>query len=1071
MKRCLLTMCSLLIFLTTQAQSQRRVTGVVTATKDGSPVVASIKIKGTNQGTSSNNEGLYSLSNVPENAVLVFTSVGYQALELPVGNQTIINASLESSDQALDEVMVVAYGTSKKNTYTGSASVVKQSDVNDIPTVSFENALVGRVPGMQVTNSSGQAGSAPSIRIRGIGSMNASNEPLYVIDGVPVVSGDAGQMGDYIYTSNNVMSSLNPSDIETITVLKDAAASSLYGSRAANGVILITTKKGKEGKPVINLRSSIGITPSWATDNYEAAGVQEQVNMLYQVFHDYRTSNGRDESFANADALSKLNTRFNKHGYYFETNGIGLYENVNIKGMTDGIVNREGTYFNWDKALFRTGVYQTNDLSVSGGDDKTKYYSSLSYTKDQSRIKVNDYDRIAGRVNLSQKIGKHIEFMSNVNVSNNSQKGFNDTRSTGSNYFLQSRNLLWPLYWPTDYKTGEPWTDRFGSYAYNAEYYNNEWENKSKTLRVSANETLTINILPELIIKSVFSFDNAEIKDHLYYSANHFNGSTTNGSVTEMSTNIRKIVSSTTANYNKEFGLHGLSLLAGFEAEKNQTDFQRSTGTDLPSSALHTVATAGVLDASAYSWGYNMLSVLSRAEYNYAQRYYASASYRRDGSSRLGPDTRWGDFWSVAGSWRINQENFMKELDYISNLRLRASYGVNGTLPIANYGWMSLTTYPGNNYMGSPGGVISTIADKNLTWETSYTTNLALEFGFFDNRLNGTVEYFNRDSKNLLQDVPISTVTGISSTLKNVGEINNRGLEIDLAYDIVRSDKWRWTASVNASFIKSKVTKLYKNEGDVNGRDIIWYDPTGGAGDDAKYTGSGDARAQYIYREGESVLSFYGYEWGGVDPENGKNVWYVNDPENANAGDFVYNGRGATNDWSKANYKILGSALPTVYGGFNTDVEYKGISLGLNFIYKLGGYLYDGAFKDVADDGYYWERIRSEYYYDNMWTASNTSGSLPKLDGNDLTDPQQYSSRQMHSASFLRLKNINLAYKIPSNVTQKIGVSSARVYFNGTNLLTFSKYKIADPEVNQYGTRGWETPIGKIYTFGVEFSF
>ena len=1056
MKNFLLTVLNLLICLSLFAQ--RQVTGVVTAA-NGDQITASIRVKGTNLGISTDSNGKYVLNNVPEDAVLVFSSVGYHNREVSVDGRTTVNVTLEMAEQSLDDVIVVAYGTSTKGTFTGSAATVSQEDIKDGPNVSFESALIGKVPGMQVTAASGQAGAVSSIRIRGIGSMNASNEPLYVIDGVPAVSGSGGQLGDYIYTTNNVMNSINPSDIESITVLKDAAASSLYGSRAANGVILITTKKGKIGKPKVNFKSSVGFTPSWATDNYETAGVQEQVNMLYQVFYDYNTSSGKDATVANSDALRRLNGKFNQHGYYFETAGTGLYDNVNIKGMTDGIVNREGTYFDWENALFRTAVYQTNDLSVSGGDDNTNYYSSLSYSKDQSRIKVNSFDRITGRINLSQKIGKHVEFSSNVNVGKTTQEGYNDTRNTNSNYFMQTRNLFWPLYWPTDYKTGDVWKSRYGSYAQNGLYYDNEWENNSSTLRISAIETLNIQILPELSFKSVFSYDNDEIKDHIYYSANHFNASTTNGSVTEMSTNTRKIVSSNTVHYNKQFGLHGLDLLAGFEAEKNQTDYQRAAGTDLPSSALHTVSTAGELDASAYFWGSNMLSVLSRAEYNFAQKYYASASYRRDGSSRLGPETRWGDFWSVAGSWRIKEEDFLKDVGYLSDLRLRASYGVNGTLPISNYGWRSMTSYT-SKYMEQAGGGISTIADPNLTWETNYTTNIGLEFGLFNQRIYGTVEYFNRDSKDLLQDVNISQVTGFATTLKNVGEINNRGIEIELGGDIIRGEDFRWSASVNGSFIKSKVTKLYKEEGKEDAQDVIWYDPTGS-----------DARAQYVYREGESTLSFYGYEWAGVNPENGRNVWFVNDEEDPNAGDFIYKDRGATYDFNNANYTILGSATPTVYGGLNTDLSYKRFSLALNFNYKIGGYIYDGAYKDVADDGYYWERIRARNYDENRWTESNPNGSEPKLDGNDLEDAIQYSSRQMYDANFLRLKNITLAYNLPDQLINRIGLSNVRVYANGTNLLTFSKYKNADPEVNQYGTRGWETPFGKTYTFGVEFSF
>lgn len=1058
MRKFILILCSLLICLSAFAQAQTRVTGGVTSAKDGSSVIASILIKGTSKGVSSNSNGAYSLDNVPINAILVVSSVGYEKLEVPVNGRSVINIVLQSSDRSLNEVMVVAYGTANRNTYTGSASVIKQGTIKDVPVTSFESAMIGRVAGVQVTAASGQAGAVPSIRIRGIGSMNATNEPLYVIDGVPVVSGNVGQFSSSTFVTNNVMSSLNPADIESITILKDAAAASLYGSRAANGVVLITTKRGKTGRPVVNFKSSIGFTPSWATDNYEPADVQEQVNMLYQVFHDLNTSGGSTEAAANTNALSRLNSRFNRHGYNFTTSGTGLLQNVTITGLTDGIENREGKYFDWEDELFRTAIFQTNDLSVSGGDDNTTYYSSFSYSKDEGRVRVNGFDRISGRINLSQKVGRFVEFITNANVSRTKQSGYNDTRNSGLNYIYQSRNLLWPLYWPTDYKTGAQWTARYGSFAYNSQFYEKEWENSTINLKVAASETLNIKILPELNLKSILSYDNTQVRDHLYYSSLHFSGIATKGSVSEVTANINKVVSSTTLNYNKQSGLHNLGLLAGFEAERNRTDFQRSTGTDLPSSALHTVGTAGVRDADAYFVGHNMTSVLSRAEYNFNQRYYASASYRRDGSSKLSPGTRWGDFWSVAGSWRINNENFMKDMTYISNLRLRASYGINGTMPTQNYGWRNLTAYT-SRYLGQSGGEISLIGNEDLSWETNYASNIALEYGLLDNRVFGTLEYFNRDTKDLLQDVLISTVTGFNSVLLNVGEMNNRGIEVEIGADIIRKEGLRWTASINGSFTRSKVTKLY------GGRDIIRYDPTGGA------ASGEDRRAQFIFREGESALSFYGYEWAGVDPKNGRNVWYVNNPENDDAGDFVHNARGATYDFSKANYIVLGTAVPTVFGGINTDVAYKNFSLALNFNYKLGGKLYDGAYKDVADDGYYWERIRAQDYYDNRWTPENTSGSLPKLDGNDLTDPQQYSSRQMHSASFLRLKNVTLAYNLPKSLVSRIGVSNTRIYVNGSNLLTFSKYKIADPEVNEYGTRGWETPFGKTYTFGIEFGF
>ena len=1032
-------------FFVNAGMAQTRVTGTVTASDDGAPIpYAVVLLKGSRGvGTNTDADGKYALGNVPSDGVLVFSFVGYKTQQIPVAGRTVINVEMVTDALALDEVIVVAYGTSTKGTFTGAASVVKADAIRDVPTLSFENAMGGKVAGMQITTLSGQAGSTSAIRVRGIGSMNASNEPLYVVDGVPVISGDVTNMG--IYTSSNVMSTINPNDIESITVLKDAAASSLYGSRAANGVIVITTKQGKQGKAVINFKASVGMTPAFATDNYEAASTEEQVELYYENFWNAGVySYGDTEAEASASALAQLNKRFNKHGYIFSAPD----NTVNSLTITG---DRAGTYYNWDDVLFRTAVYQNYDLSVSGATETSNYYTSFSYTNDMGRSVINDYDRFTGRINFGQKVGKFVEFATNINVSSSEKEGFNDSRATGSNYFLQSRNLLWGLYWPTDYVTGDPWTARYGSYAYNPLYYNDQWENNSNTLRLLANETVTVKILPELVLKSIFSYDNANTSDHLYYSALHFNGSNTNGSVSETNTIVNKLVSSTTLNYFKKFGtVHNLNVLVGWEAEKNNTDYQYSSGTNLPTSALHTVATAGKLNASAYYWGNTMLSMLSRAEYDYDNKYYLSGSFRRDGSSRLGESSRWGNFWSVAGSWRIDKESFMENIDVISDLRLRASYGVNGTLPSANYGWRSLTSYT-NKYITEPGGGVSTAADENLSWETSYTYNVALEFGLFDQRLSGTLEFFNRDSKDLLQDVPISQVTGFSSTLRNVGEINNRGLEFELYGQILNKSDFTWGAGLTASHVKSTVTKLY------GGQDIIWYDPTGD-----------DDRAKFIYTEGESTLALYGLEWAGVENETGKNLWFLNNDETP---DLTVDGRPATYDYSNASEVIIGDAHPLLFGGFNTDFGWKGMTLSFNFAYKLGGYTYDAPERDVNDDGYYWERIMSQDAFDNRWTPENTDAKYPMRIAIDLEDVNQKSSRHMHPADYMRLKSTTLAYTLPQSITSKVKIAGARVYFNGANLWTIAAWKVYDPEVNEYGTRGWEMPLGKTYTFGIEASF
>lgn len=1048
-KMMVLLCLSFICMLTATAQTEKASGTVVS--ESGEPIVgAAVMIEGTQIGTITDVDGHFSFTEIPVKASKIKVSyLGMQSKTVPLSRKMTI--TLTEDNKTLDDVLVVAYGTAKKSSYAGSASMVTSKQLTDLPSSSFENALTGKVAGLQITNASGQVGSVPTIQIRGIGSMNAGSTPLYVVDGVPMNAGNVGQMSGETYSTNNIMSTLNPEDIESVSVLKDAAAASLYGSRAANGVILITTKQGKKGKAHVEFKSSIGFTPSWATKNYEPASTQHQVDMLYTVFHDYQTSNGADDATANAYALKQLNRKFNRHGYSFSTSGTGAYEDVIISDYDNS--GRAGSYYNWDDAYFRTAVYQSNDIAVSGGGDNTSYYSSLSYTKDDGRLRKNSFKRYSGRVNLTQKVGKFLDFNTNVSLARITKTGYNDTRTTGSNYFMQTRNLLWGLYWPTNYATGEDWTTRYGSYAYNGLYYDNEWENKSTDTRVSAVETVTLHLLDGLDLRTIFSYDNTNVRDHLYYSANHFLGSSDEGSIDEMRTNYEKWVSSTTASYNKMFGDHTIGLLFGFEAEKNTTDYTRASGTHLPNSTLHTVSTAGTLSSAGYQWGNTLASIISKVDYNYADRYFLSASYRRDGSSKLAPEERWGNFWSVSGAWRIKQEAFMAPVKWLSDLKLRASYGVNGTLPSSNYAYMNLMSYS-SKYMGNPAGIISQMSNVNLSWETNYTFNVGLDFGFFNQRLRGTVEYFTRNSKNLLQDVPISGTTGFSSVLQNIGKINNHGVELTLEGDILRKKDFVWTAVVNATFLSSKVKKLY------NGADIIWYDPTGD-----------DNRAQFIYREGESTLAFYGYEWAGVDPTNGKSVYYVNDPDDGQKGDFTFNGRGATYDYNKANYTIIGNGIPDVTGGINTTATWKGIELGLNFTYKLGGSLYDGAYKDVADDGYYWERIRAESYYENMWTPTHTDGTEPALSGNDLTDAIQYSSRHISSATYLRLKTLTLAYTLPRQLVNKVWMSNVRVYFNAENLLTFSKYKEADPEVNSYSTRGWETPIGKSFIFGINITF
>ena len=411
-KMMVLLCLSFICMLTATAQTEKASGTVVS--ESGEPIVgAAVMIEGTQIGTITDVDGHFSFTEIPVKASKIKVSyLGMQSKTVPLSRKMTI--TLTEDNKTLDDVLVVAYGMAKKSSYAGSASMVTSKQLTDLPSSSFENALTGKVAGLQITNASGQVGSVPTIQIRGIGSMNAGSTPLYVVDGVPMNAGNVGQMSGETYSTNNIMSTLNPEDIESVSVLKDAAAASLYGSRAANGVILITTKQGKKGKAHVEFKSSIGFTPSWATKNYEPASTQHQVDMLYTVFHDYQTSNGADDATANAYALKQLNRKFNRHGYSFSTSGTGAYEDVIISDYDNS--GRAGSYYDWDDAYFRTAVYQSNDIAVSGGGDNTSYYSSLSYTKDDGRLRKNSFKRYSGRVNLTQKVGKFLDSVTTIPV-------------------------------------------------------------------------------------------------------------------------------------------------------------------------------------------------------------------------------------------------------------------------------------------------------------------------------------------------------------------------------------------------------------------------------------------------------------------------------------------------------------------------------------------------------------------------------------------------------------------------------------------------------------------------------
>ena len=1050
MRKLSIILCALFIVSVQMAFAQNiSITGTIKAGGDVLPGT-SVLLKGTGTGTIADVDGHYAIE-APANGTLVFSFVGMISQEIPIQGRKVINVELKDESVNINEVVVVAYGVAKKSTFTGSAVTVKADVLEKRQTSSISQSLQGVAPGVQVTMNSGQPGENAQIRIRGISSLNTGSEPLWVIDGIP-------------YEGN--LNSVNPDDIESMTILKDAASAALYGARGANGVVMVTTKKGrKDQAPTISLKAVVG-TSNRAVSEYKKLHTVDWMQMQWEAMRNgsigSSTLGGLSPEQWATDNLIK-NIVYNP-----------IYQNgkaVDKPIGTDGKV-LPGTTVMWDEdwydAVTQTPIRQEYQLSISGGANKVRYAASLGYLKDEGTTRESYFTRYNGRLSLEADITKWLSTGLSAAFSYSDQNYPPQAYENIGYPYVFSRVVapIYPVYKRNE--DGSVMKDQNGKPVFDLGDGNPKrpvasGQNPRASLGLNTkkytkttlapNWWFQLNIIDGLTFKNSLAIntwhgDDDQIYSRVYADAKGL-GYQYKYRNNQMVINANQVLS-----YSKQLGDHNIGLMLGHESSKNTRKYlsAQKSGTysdDFPEFSMSTT----MVNLNSYTEELNREGYFGRASYDYKSKYFVEASYRRDASSRFYIDNAWGNFWSVAGAWNIMKEGFMKDISFLSNLRIRASYGVNGTLPSDNYGYMSLISYT-NKYMGNPGGTITTVANSKLTWETSYNTNIGIDFGFWGQRLRGTVEYFNRNSKNLLQDVPISTVTGFSSTLQNVGCINNHGLEVELNGDIIDRDGWLWSAGVNATFLRSEVKELY------GGADIIWYDPT-----------SSDSRAQYVYREGESTLAFYGYEWAGVDKSNGKNVYYVNDPKDAKAGDFEYNGRGATYDYDNANFSVIGNAIPKVYGGINTSVSYKGIALSLGFTYKIGGDLYDGAYMDVADDGYYWERIRAKSYYDNLWTPENTSGSQPRIEGLDLTDPQQYSSRHLFDASYLRLKSLTLAYTLPKTLTRKAFIENARFFFNAGNLWTIAKYKEADPEVSEYGTRGWETPIGKTFVLGVELKF
>ena len=987
---------------------KKRVTGVV---KDvmGEPLIgANVVEKGrSTNGVITDFNGKFTLE-VDESASLVVSYIGYLAQDIPTKGKGDFHIILKEDTNTLDEVVVTGYGDFKKATYTGSASVLTTEKLEALPVVSVGQMIESNIPGISVVAcTSSQPGAKTTLRVRGVASMNASTEPLYVLDGVPIPSYDlsnftsmseAGGMG-FIET-------LNPADIESITVLKDAASASLYGAKGANGVVLITTKKGKEGKLRVNMAAKYGIT-DFAYTYRPLMGGEERRELIHEGLVNFQLDKGVSEQEAQQ---------------YADAN-IDQY----AKRLPQG-------YSDWESALFKTGYQQDYNLSASAGNQNSSFIGSLGYTK-QTGVSLNsEMERFTGRVDASNKY-KKVEFGMNASFSWTKNVHLPEGKFYGSAIYASKVNLT----------PSTPIYNEDGTYA--SGYRENNGYNPileaevndyyARTVRAMGTAKIAYNVWDNLKVSSVFTVDYSLTKDFFFQSPDGRDGATYQGRGRMQMTDRIRYTSQNNLTYSKTFGKHSVSAVTAFEVMKYDYEdlyaAKKTYGQDINTSLGNA---ADPIDADQKLQEDALMSYVASVNYSYDDKYYASFSFRRDGSSRLSPDTRWGNFWSLSASWRLSQERFMQPLkSVLSDLKLRASYGVNGNLPSSYYGYQSTYT-TGAFYSGKPSPWESTLGNEELTWEKNYALNLGLDIGLFS-RVNVSLDWYTRTTKDLLMSKQLNSISGFSSLLTNVGQMRNTGVELEVRSNNIKTKDFSWTTAFNLSHNKNKILKL---------ADLPWF-----------------VDGRYVRKEGYPFNTIYLREYAGVDPETGSALYYDNQQDEN--GNYTKN---KVTDPGQASPIPLKDITPTISGGFMNTFNYKFIDLSFNLSYSFGGYSYDNASYILQDDGYSVISNKSTEQR-RRWQKPGDITDVPRFVYGNKKGGNYNSSRAIHSTDHIRLKSLILGLNAPKAWLQKLGIGNARIYFSGTNLLTWAAYDQYDPEMS--GVVGFYTPPLKTYAFGLELKF
>lgn len=978
--------------LAVQQQDQKLKGQVIDATT-GEPVIGvNVLVKGSTNGTITDIDGKYEL-NAPAGAILQISFIGYKTVEIAAttSEQTI---KLHEDTETLDEVVVVGYGVQKKESLTGAMSTLKENRLKDVTTPTVENMLNGKVSGVYVAPGSGQPGSNGAVQIRGRATLSGSTSPLWVIDGV-IVGEDPGV--------------LNPSDIENMTILKDAASTAIYGSQGANGVIIVTTKMGKSEKMKINASVKLGVSTM---------------------------TNGKMEVMNGAEL----------YDYYAS---FPNQEDIKFSRWNPELRNAN---FDWGELASQAGFTQDYNISLSGGNEKMSSYFSLGYYSEEGTVKGYKYDRYSFRYRSNYKPFSWLTIKPNIS---GSMKNTDD-----SQYDYTAKYTMFPWDSPYD-EDGNLVPDRYSGWVDSSDlnYLNSiSYGNHTarKTYEFSGNFDFDIKITDWLTFTSVNNYRWTGYFQSTYTDPRTDSASGVQGRVEEEQTNNIQRYTNQYLTFNKIFGKHSVQALLAYEFMDTSAKVINAKGTGIVSGfeVLDATATPEEVGGNLTEWAKQ--SVFAKANYTYDNRYLAEVSLRRDGASNFGDDKKYGNFFSISAGWNINREKWFKA-DWVDVLKLRASYGSVGNIPYSKYPQYGLYSVS-SNYNGIPAILISQVGNKDLTWEQTYTAGVGIDANFFNNRLRFVFDYYNKYTSNILYQVPVSGLTGITSRWQNVGEMRNSGIEITIGGDIIRTKDWLWSLDLNMGYNKNKLEKLY---GDDPNMMII-----GGGGNDTSIAGA----AEKVLKVGYSTDRYYLREWAGVDPKNGAPLWYKNDGSGK-----------TTSNYSEAKQVMTEATSPKLFGGFNTSLTWKNIDLNASFGFSLGGKIYNYSRQEYDSDGAYTDRNQMKLIDGwSRWEKEGDIATHPAASYGNKSNSNKASTRYLEDGDYLKLRSLSIGYNL--NLS-KYYIQNMRIYFTAENVFTLTGFSGIDPEVPAYydettgtyksiGTAGANLyPSTRKFMFGINLTF